>query len=86
MMVDREARLAELRSEISARLRPLCQHWPQEMFEEMVHGLAALTFKYETSPPVYDPAPTEKMIADLKSIAAESAELREKTDHPQHDS
>ena len=65
MSTDREARLANLQVQLAARLKPVCEHWPEEMFEEMVRGLAALTYKYESTEPVYDPQPTEQMIAAI---------------------
>jgi hypothetical protein len=75
---QRQRRLEELRSQIAARLEPVCREWPTEMFEEMVRGLAALTLKYEHhgDAPSYDRRTTDRLLDDMKTLIERSVELR----------
>jgi hypothetical protein len=43
----RAARLSAIRAELLVRIRPLCAEMPDELFLEMVEGMAAVQLKYE---------------------------------------
>jgi hypothetical protein len=43
----RAARLSAIRAELLARIRPVCMEMPDELFLEMVEGMAAVQLKYE---------------------------------------
>jgi hypothetical protein len=43
----RRERMSAIRTELLARLRPVCQGMPPEQFSEMVENMAALQLKYE---------------------------------------
>lgn len=43
----RAARLAVIRDELLVRIRPLCGSMPDELFLEMIEGMAAIQLKYE---------------------------------------
>lgn len=49
------ARVDQLRSEISDRLRRVCAHLSDEQFAELVRDIADVTLEYEERPP--SPAP-----------------------------
>jgi hypothetical protein len=67
-------RIAALRAEISNRLRPVCGHWPSEVFDEMVRHLAALTIKYDgqVSTGMYDRRKTDRLVAEMKELLERS--------------
>lgn len=53
-MIDREIseragaeRLRQIRADLLVRLRPVCGGMPQDLFVEMIEGMAALQLKYE---------------------------------------
>ena len=50
-----EDRLAQLKAEISNRLRRLCSHLTVEQFDELVRDIADVTLRYEH--PAHFPAP-----------------------------
>jgi hypothetical protein len=83
MIDQREARLIILRAELTARLKGVCAHWPEEMFAEMIRGLAALTLKYDDgdggSPP-HGIELNERMIEELKALAERSADFRQRSE------
>jgi hypothetical protein len=79
---DDDVRIAAIRDSISARLRPVCEHWPNELFDEMVIGLAQITVKYEgtVTAGTYDRRTTDRLVADLKA-ALERNEIARRTSH-----
>jgi hypothetical protein len=72
--------LTALRAEIAARLKPVCEQWPDELFENMVEGLARITLKYDLSSPtsVVDRRATDRMIEDMKDAVERSEKSRGK--------
>lgn len=80
-------RLDQLVESLRTRLRPVCSDWPEDMFEEVVRELAAITLKYEgtTTPNVYDRRRTDRLVADLKEIVGRSERNRETPDGPETD-
>ena len=72
-------RLQELIDSLKARLRPVCEDWPEDMFDEVVRELAAITIKYEGSatPTLYDRRHTDRLVADLKEVVSRSSKRRE---------
>jgi hypothetical protein len=72
--------LAALRAEIAARLKPVCQQWPTELFDDMVAGLADITLKYNFAHPssVVDRRATDRMIDDMQDALDRSAKARDK--------
>ena len=79
MPADEQLRLDELVDNLRVRLRPVCADWPEDMFEEVVRELAAITLKYEGSatPSLYDRRRTDRLVADLKDIVERSERNRE---------
>lgn len=45
-----QRRLDCIEREVSARLRPLCEHFPPELFDQMVYRIALTELKYRLSP------------------------------------
>ncbi|MDB4893015.1 MAG: hypothetical protein JWL61_4870 [Gemmatimonadetes bacterium] len=43
----RDERLEVIRGELRSRIRPVCSDMPEELFFEMIDGMAALQLKYE---------------------------------------
>jgi hypothetical protein len=43
----RSDRLGVIRAELLERMRPVCRAMPQELFIELVEGMAAVQLKYE---------------------------------------
>ena len=79
---EKQLRLTALITSMSKRLRPVCEAWPQDVFDAMVHRLAAITVKYESiSLPggVYDNDETEQLIADMRAVLDKNQELRRKS-------
>ena len=72
--------LAALRAEIAERLRPVCHQWPTQLFDDMVDGLADITFKYDHANPssVVDRRATDRMIDDMKDALERSENARDK--------
>ena len=77
--MDQDLRLNEIIDSLRIRLRPVCADWPEDMFEEVVRELAAITLKYEGSatPSLYDRRRTERLVADLKEIIGRNQKVRE---------
>ena len=50
----RDERLETIRAELRDRIRPVCPEMPEEIFLEMVDGMAAIQLKYEL---LEDPRP-----------------------------
>lgn len=65
-------------ADIADRLRPLCVGWPEESFNEMVRGLAAVTLKYEghATTGTYDRRSTDRLVAELKDALERSMRSR----------
>jgi len=78
MTRNEQLRLDELIETLRVRLRPVCSDWPEDMFEEVVRELAAITLKYEGSatPGMYDRRRTDRLVADLKDIVGRSQQRR----------
>jgi hypothetical protein len=72
--------LTALRAEIAARLKPVCEQWPDELFDNMVEGLARITLKYDVSSPTsaVDRRATDRMIEDMKDAVERSEKARGK--------
>ena len=62
-------RLETLKAELRARLGPVCESWPDDLFESMVQRLAELTDKYNgsASPSIYDRRATERLAAEKRT-------------------
>lgn len=73
-------RLTALRAEIAARLKPVCEQWPDGLFNDMVEGLAQITMKYDHAEPtsVVDRRATDRMIEDMKDAVQRSENSRGK--------
>ena len=80
-MEPKPTKVEALHKEISDRLRPVCQGWPDELFAQLVKSIAAITIKYDDALDRfdYDPSMTDSMIADMRDLADKSAKIR-KTD------
>jgi hypothetical protein len=80
MSVDPDVHRA-IAGEIAARLRRVCEHWPEEIFDEVVNHLAEITIKYDrrlaSDSPVYDRRSTDLLVAELKAALARSRSARE---------
>lgn len=78
IQADFDTRRAALVQELSKRLRPVCADWPDDLFNSMVDGLAAVTMKYEgtASPSTYDRRTTDRLVADLRDALGRSEETR----------
>jgi hypothetical protein len=79
---ERSQRLAALENDIRARLRPVCQDWPPETFDEVVRNLVELTVKYEghVSSGGYDRRSTERVLDDLRQYLERSKAARESSE------
>lgn len=79
MAYERSQRLAALERDIRARLRPVCQDWPPETFDEVVRNLVEVTVKYEgrVSSGAYDRRSTERVLADLRQYLEHNPDARE---------
>jgi hypothetical protein len=76
-MEDSERRAA-LANAITARLRPLCMDWPEDLFHAMVQRLTEITMKYEgRSPAMYDRRSTEMLVNELKEVLERSEASRD---------
>lgn len=76
-MEDSERRAA-LATAITARLRPLCIDWPEDLFTAMVERLTEITLKYEgRSPAAYDRRSTETLVNELKAVLERSEAARD---------
>ena len=80
---DREVRIDPqvrdaIAGEIAARLRRVCEHWPEGDFQEMVQRLAEITIKYDRVAPtaVYDRRASERIVVDLKAALERSEKVR----------
>lgn len=76
---ERQLRITVLITSMSKRLRPVCESWPQDVFDAMIQRLAAITVKYESiSLPggVYDNEETQQLIADMRAVLDKNQELR----------
>jgi hypothetical protein len=77
---DELTRFNQLVDNLRVRLRPVCDNWPEALFEEMVRQLADITVKYEVEEGirVYDRRGTDRLVADMK-------ELLERNQRHRHD-
>ena len=66
--------LTALRAEIAKRLKPVCEQWPDDLFDGMVDGLAKITLKYDHADPssVVERRETDRMIDDMKDALKRS--------------
>lgn len=73
-------RLAALRADIEARLRPVCADWPPDLFQQIVESLAAITLKYEgiSTAGSYDLRATDALVGRLVEGLEQSAVTRSK--------
>lgn len=63
-------------ADLTRRLRPVCENWPDAVFTEMVERLADITVKYDIAGPTYDRRTTERLMDDLKATLAQSESAR----------
>jgi hypothetical protein len=67
--------------EIAARLRRVCEHWPDEVFDEVVNHLAEITIKYDrrlsSESSTYDRRSSENLVVELKAALARSRASRQ---------
>lgn len=80
MAIDEQRRFDVLVENLRLRLRPVCENWPEPMFEAMIGQLAEITVRYEIDEGmrVYDRRGTDRLVADMK-------ELLEKNQHHRGD-
>lgn len=66
-LIDSDPRRAAIVHDLEIRLRPMCEHWPAELFRSMVDGLANVTLKYEglASPSIFDPRTRDRLVNDI---------------------
>ena len=69
-VTNEDQRLDALIESLRLRLRPVCDNWPEPMFEEMIRQLAEITVKYELDDGlrVYDRRGTDRLVADMKEL------------------
>lgn len=74
-------RLAALREDIAARLKPVCEDWPVELFEQLVDNLASITLRYEgrATTASYDMRSTDALVHKLTEGLAKSQSVRTPT-------
>jgi hypothetical protein len=70
--------LAGIAGEIAARLRRVCEHWPETEFQQMVQRLAEITIKYDRVAPtaVYDRRASDRIVVELKAALDRSERVR----------
>jgi hypothetical protein len=80
MTGDEGNRLTELRAQVAARLRPVCDGWPEDRFAGMVAQIAAITLKYELSGPklALDDRTSDVLIDELRKFVRRSEQFRDK--------
>jgi hypothetical protein len=61
-------RRAALVADMTTRLRPVCAHWPEDDFVEMIHRLAEITMKFESGDLTtrYDRRETDRLLAEIE--------------------
>jgi hypothetical protein len=66
-MTDSDTRAAVI-ADLIARLRPVCEQWPDDLFDAMVDRLADITVKYDrlASGGSFDRRSTERLVSELK--------------------
>ena len=71
-------RLAALRDDIAARLKPVCEDWPAELFSQVVDNLASITLRYEgrATTATYDMRTTDALVSKLTDGLAKSQSVR----------
>lgn len=76
---DDDVRIAAISASIAGRLRSVCAHWPEPLFDEMVRGLAQITLKYEgeVTAGTYDRRTTDRLVTELKAALERSETLRD---------
>jgi hypothetical protein len=69
---------ADVVADLTKRLRPVCEQWPDALFTAMVEHLADITVKYDERLGVsnYDRRTTDRLIADLKEALKRSESVR----------
>lgn len=82
LTTDVATRRRALIHELTARLRPTCADWPDELFTAMVERLADITIKYsgQASVSTYDRRSSDRLIKDLKDALARSEATRDRPD------
>jgi hypothetical protein len=77
MRIDPQVRDA-IAGEIAARLRRVCEHWPEGDFQAMVQRLAEITIKFDRVAPtaVYDRRAGDRIVVDLKAALERSENVR----------
>ena len=67
---------AAMVADLTRRLRPVCENWPDALFAEMVERLADITVKYDVAGPTYDRRTTDRLVLDLRAALAQSESVR----------
>ena len=67
---------AAMVADLTRRLRPVCENWPDAVFTEMVERLADITARYDIAGPTYDRRTTERLMDDLKAALVQSESAR----------
>ena len=76
---DTSTRRNLLIAELTARLRPTCAEWHDDLFAAMVERLADITMKYDVQAiaSTYDRRSTDRLIDDLKAALTRSESRRD---------
>jgi hypothetical protein len=75
---DQSRRRKALIESMTARLRPLCSEWPEDVFAEMVRHLADITIKYEGNALIegYDRRTSDRLLSDMREMLQKSEDTR----------
>lgn len=72
---------AALTAAMTARLRPLCSDWPEDLFNAMIERLTDITIRYEGRNAVmYDRRSTDLLVSELKAVLERSESARDSDD------
>ena len=68
---------------MTARLRPLCADWPEDLFNAMIDRLTDITLRYEgRDTAMYDRRSTDLLVSELKAVLEKSETARKADDGP----
>jgi hypothetical protein len=75
---DAEAQAAELRADVTKRLKAVCSDWPADVFDAMVAGVVAVTLKYDVGSQShqYDRRSLDRLVGEMKDLADRAARAR----------
>ena len=80
MTKEEQRRFDVLVDNLRLRLRPICENWPDALFDQMIRQLAEITVKYEVDGGgmrAYDRRGTDRLVADLKELLDRSERHRD---------